>query len=282
VNEGWRFALSRRWLGYLALVVAFAVACVFLSMWQFARRAEAREAIERVEQNWHAAPVPVDEVLADPTSFDPDDTWRSVELRGEYLLDEQLLVRGRPFQGRAGFEVLVPFRTDDGTVIVVDRGWIPVGRSQDSPDAVPAAPEGEVALVVRLKPGEPVIPGRTAPDGQVATIHLPTIAETVGDDVVTGAYGLLAEEEPSVSPRPEPYPEPVPDEGAHLSYAFQWVAFGVLAFIGLGWAIRREYRLRNEDAPDVRARAEARARRAAARAPSDDEVEDAMLDRAAR
>ena len=46
--------------------------------------------------------------------------------------------------------------------------------------------------------------------------------------------------------------------------------------------VRHEYRLRNEDAPDVRAREEARARRAAARAPSDDEVEDALLDRARR
>lgn len=281
MNEGWRFAFSRRWFGYLALVVVFAIACVFLSMWQFARREEAREAIERVEQNWESAPVALAEVLPDPDALDPDDTWRSVQLRGEYLADEQLLVRGRPFEGRPGFEVLVPFRADDGTVLVVDRGWVPVGSSQDSPDAVPAAPEGPVTVVVRLKPGEPVIPGRTAPEGQVATIHLPTIAEIAGDDIVTGAYGLLAQEQPAV-PRPAPYPRPAADEGAHLSYAFQWVAFGVLAFIGLGWAIRREYRLRNEDAPDVRAREEARARRAAGRAPSDDEVEDALLDRAGR
>ena len=39
---GWGFALSRRWLGYLALVVVFAIACTLLSLWQIARRDEAR------------------------------------------------------------------------------------------------------------------------------------------------------------------------------------------------------------------------------------------------
>mgnify|MGYP000193316664 CR=1 FL=1 len=35
------FKLSwRRWLSWLAVVIVFAIACTFLSRWQFARRAE--------------------------------------------------------------------------------------------------------------------------------------------------------------------------------------------------------------------------------------------------
>ena len=37
----WRFVLNRRWAGYLAVAVVFAIACVLLSHWQFARRDEA-------------------------------------------------------------------------------------------------------------------------------------------------------------------------------------------------------------------------------------------------
>jgi cytochrome oxidase assembly protein ShyY1 len=277
--NGWRFAFSRRWLGYLALVVAFAIGCVFLSMWQLARREEARVAIERVETNWDADPVPVVEVLPELDAFDQADTWQPVQLSGRYLDDEQLLVRGRPYEGNPGFEVLVPFELEDGTQFIVDRGWVPVGNSQDEPDAVPAPPAGEVTIVVRVKAGEPTIPGRSAPVGQVATINLPTIAELTGAPTYTGAFGLLAAEEPAAAERPAPYPRPAADEGPHLSYAFQWVAFGVLAFIGLFWAVRREYRARNEDEPQEQRRAAERRAKAAAKGPSDAEIEDAILDR---
>ncbi len=61
----WRFVLNRRWAGYLAVAVVFAIACVLLSHWQFARRDEALAEIAKVEDNWDRAPQPVDQVLAD-------------------------------------------------------------------------------------------------------------------------------------------------------------------------------------------------------------------------
>lgn len=276
--KGWNFAFTRRWLGYLALVIAFAIACTLLSLWQLARRDEARAEIELVETNWESAPVPVAEVLPQLDSFDPDDKWVPVTLTGHYRLDEQLLVRGRPRDGSPGFEVLVPFQLDSGEVFIVDRGWLPVGSKQDTPDVVPAAPAGDVTVVVRLKPGEPVVAGRSAPEGQIATIHLPEIAERVGEPTFTGAYGLLVSEDPPVAVAPAPVIRPAPDEGPHLSYAFQWLVFGIMAFIGLGWAIRQEFRIRNQDDPEEQQRAAERARKAAAKPRSDAEIEDALLD----
>lgn len=277
--KGWKFAFSRRWLSYLALVVAFAIACSFLAMWQLSRREEARLEIERVESNWESAPLPIADVLPELDSFDADDKWMPVILSGRYLAAEQVLVRGRPMNGNPGFEVLVPFQLDDGTVFIVDRGWVPPGNEQETPDAVPAPPTGEVTVVVRLKAGESEIPGRSAPEGQIATIHLPDLAERVGEPTYTGAYGLLASEDPAPASRPAATAKPVADEGPHLSYAFQWFVFGIMAFIALGWAIRQEFRARNEDDPAERERAELRRQKAAAKAPTDAEVEDALLDR---
>ena len=276
---GWRFVFSRRWLGYVAVAVVFALACVALANWQLARREEARAAIERVERNWDAAPTSIDVVLGPQNAWDEEATWTPVALSGEYLIDEQLLVRGRPNAGRPGFEVLVPFELADGRIVIVDRGWVPAGNEQDAPDAVPAAPSGPVEVVVRLKGGEPVIAGRSAPEGQVATIHLPAIADMVDGEVVTGAYGLLESEDPAPATRPIAYDRPVADEGPHLSYAFQWFVFALMGLVGLGWAIRQEYRHRNEDDPAEQARAAKRASRAAAKSPSDAEIEDALLDR---
>lgn len=280
MSTGWRFAFSRRWLGYLALVVIFAVACVFLSMWQLARRDEARAAIEVVEQNWDAQPVSIEQALPELAEFDATEQWQPVTVSGTYLADEQLLVRGRPMNGTAGFAVLVPLLLDDGSVFVVDRGWVPTGNEQDAPDAVPAPPEGRVTVTARLKPSEPVLAGRSAPEGQLATINLEQVEQVVDRPTYTGAYGVLAEEDPlPVETRPASTVRPEPDEGPHLSYAFQWLVFGVMAFIALAWAVRQEYRARNEDDPDERARAEKRRAKAARRSPSDADVEDALLDR---
>lgn len=259
---------ARRWVGYVALVVVFSVACGLLSWWQFARLEEAQQRVDRIQRNWDAAPVAIADVLPSLDVFDIEDTWQPVAVSGEYLVDEQLLVRGRPRDGLPGFEVLVPFQLDDGTILIVDRGWVAPGSSQDSPDVVPAAPSGRVELIVRVKYGEPSIAGRDAPDGQVATINLPTIAEIVGGAVYTGAYGLLASEDPAPATAPALAAKPALDEGPHLSYALQWVLFAILAVAALIWAIRNERRvLAGAPPPPSRGR------------PSDAEEEDAILER---
>ena len=277
--NGWSFAISRRWFGYLALVVIFAIGCSLLAMWQLARRDDARAEIDRVEANWESAPRPIDEVLPTLDSFDPDTKWTPVVLNGEYLSDEQVLARGRPRDGNPGFEVLVPFRLDDGTVFIVDRGWIPVGNTGDTPETVPAAPAGRVTVVARLKAGEPVVAGRSAPEGQIATVHLPDLAERVGEPVYTGAYGLVASEDPAPATAPLQQVKPTPDEGPHLSYAFQWFVFGIMALGALVWAVRQEYRARNSEDPAVLEYEEKRKQRAVKKGPTDADIEDALLDR---
>jgi cytochrome oxidase assembly protein ShyY1 len=274
---GWRFAFNRRWFGYLGLAVAFAIGCVLLSNWQFARREEALVEVNLIESNYSAAPVPLTTALPKLDAFDTDDKWLPVTMTGSYLVDDQLLVRNRPYNGRPGFEVLTPLRLADGTVFIIDRGWVAPGDTQDAPDSVPAPPAGEVAVVAHLKAGEPELPGRSAPAGQIPTIELDDIAASLGQPVYTGAYGLLESEDPAPATRPAAAVKPEADEGPHLSYAVQWIVFALLGFGGLAYALRQEYRLLNADDPAERARAAVR-REKAARKRSDADVEDELLD----
>jgi cytochrome oxidase assembly protein ShyY1 len=278
--KGWRFVRSWRWTGYLAFTIAFALACVLLSQWQLARRAEAVAAIDKVEANYDSTPVAIDTLLPQLDSFDAADEWRQLRLDGTYQSDEQLLVRTRALGGNPGFEVLVPFELSSGASFIVDRGWVPVGTDQDSPDSVPAPPAGDVTVVVRLKPGEPRLPGRSAPPGQVATIELDDIHALLGAPSYTGAYGLMVSEDPAPAERPTPLPKPAIDEGPHLSYAFQWIVFAILGFVALGWAVRQEFRNLNADDPAEKERAEERKKRRLKRPPSDAAVEDELVERA--
>lgn len=268
-----------RWAGYVGFAVVFAIACGFLANWQFTRNADRDEQLALIAANYDADPVPLAELIPAGESFDADDEWHPVTLVGEYLPEEQLLVRNRPHGGTSAFEVLVPFLLDDGRVLIVDRGWVPPGESSPEPDAIPAPPSGPATVVVRLKPGE-ALPrsGRSAPDGQVPTIHLPLIADTIasGGAALTDAYGILISESPAPATTPQAVASPSEDPGPHLSYAIQWILFAVMGFVFIWYMIRTERRHRREDAAEAAgAPPVVRDRR---RRDRDMEEEDAFLD----
>ena len=277
-----------RWTVYALVAALFAVVCGFLSNWQFARNEQRAAMIALVEANYDADPVPIGELIAGTEDFDAGDEWRPVVLTGEYLTEHQLLVRNRAQGGTAAFEVLVPLRLEDGRIFVVDRGWVPPGHESE-PEFVPSAPDGEVTVIARLRPGEPLPEsGRTAPEGQLPTLHLPSVAEVAGDGTIVSAYGIMVSEDPAPAERPGELTPPTEDPGPHLSYAIQWILFAVMGFGFIGYIIRTEIAAKREaDDPDdedddeplprVRAPKPARGRRGARR-DRDAEEEDALLD----
>ena len=278
-----------RWTAYVAVAVVFAIACAFLSNWQFTRNADRSEQLALVEKNYDADPVPFGEIIDRNGSLAPGDEWRPVTLAGEYLATEQVLVRNRPHGGTVAFEVLVPFRMADGPVVLVDRGWIPPGEEQPLPDEIPAPPEGETTVVVRLRAAEqPPASGRSAPEGQVPTLNPPLVAQIIDPDVADvlelSAYGVLVSEDPAPATRPNPLSAPSEDPGPHLSYAIQWILFAIMGFVFIGYVIRTERRHRREDAEDSGHGDDAppRMRAPARRSDRDMQDEDSILDAAGR
>ncbi|WP_127819685.1 SURF1 family cytochrome oxidase biogenesis protein [Microbacterium sp. CPCC 204701] len=281
-----------RWAIYIALAVVFAIACAFLSNWQFSRNEERAAQLALVERNYDAEPVPLGEAIPSGDELAPQDEWRPVRLTGRYVTDAQLLARNRPHGGTAAFEVLVPFRLDDGRVLLIDRGWVRPGRDQPEPDAVPAPPDGEVTVIARLRPAEPLpASGRSAPEGQVPTINLALVAATVAPDVgealERSAYGVLVSEDPAPASAPEALEPPSEDPGPHLSYAIQWILFAAMGFVFIGYVIRTERRHRREEAEEAEEDAAQGISSAAApasrrRRDRDAEDEDAILDAAGR
>ena len=116
----------KRWLVWLLVASLFAVACVFLSQWQFSRRAEAVAKIELIAANFDSPAVAVTE-LADLNEFDLANEWRPVVLDGNFLSEKAVLVRNRPYNGNAGFLQVVPFQLFTGEVVAVETVWLPTG-----------------------------------------------------------------------------------------------------------------------------------------------------------
>lgn len=277
----YRFLLSRRWVGGFLLAVLLAVACVLLGDWQLNRyeQRSARNAL--VVQNYDREPVPPESVLRSDGDLPVASTWTPVRVSGRYVAAGTVLLRNRPLDGQPGYHVLVPFRTQDGATLLVDRGWLPTGRDGGRPDVVPEAPRGEVEVVARLLPPEEGT-DRQAPAGQAYRIDpsalVDEIAVRTGDAapaLITGAYGELWQEEPAPADAPVPLPRPELDDGPHLGYALQWVVFAVIALGGFVVVARRTAHEDDED--DGAGAVDRRPRR-----PSDEEVEDAAVDAGVR
>jgi len=260
----WRLAVTPRWWGILGFTVVFAVACVGLGQWQFDRRAQAQAAIALLDANYDRAAVPLSEVVEAPAEFDVTEKWRLVSMTGRYRA-EPLYVRTRSGPGGIGFEQLAMLDLQDGTIFVVDRGWVPANADNSAPAETPPLPTDSVVVTAHLIPGERQIVGRDAPAGQIATIHTDTIGVAYEGDVYGGWYGRLATESPAARAG-APWEKPVLDEGPHLSYALQWYVFALMGFFGYGWALRKEALGDVAPVPKVRGRR------------SDEDIEDAALD----
>lgn len=227
----------RRWLGWLALATLFAIACGFLSNWQFARRQQVVAVIRQIDANYSVAPLSLTRVHDVAKQ-----KWMPVRLTGNYRPELALLVRNRSQKGNPGFEQLVPFQTDS-KLIFIDRGWIPTGDRQDLPDVNPLPTSISTQLVGHIMPSEPRL-NRSAPRGQIATISLYLAAHQLelNPNAVERTYYLtLSQETPQAAKQPIKIDKPELDEGNHLSYAIQWILFAILAFGALVWAVRREY-----------------------------------------
>lgn len=269
----YRFLFSARWLGWLLMVVVIAAGCVGLGRWQLDRREAVVADIERIEANYDAAPEQYVPGRNGFESYDPAREWKPVTFTGTYDVGNQVVVRNRPLNGQPGYEVLTPLRLEDGTAVVIDRGWLPIGNAEAGrPDVVPDPPPGLVEVTARTRPGEPAV-NRGAPEGQVASIDLTAFSERVEYPLQDAAYGLLALEQPAAAQTPVAAPKPSIDEGSHLSYSLQWFAFGVLAFVGLGYAARQQRRSDMERDGSAVPRPARQRRR-----PSAEEEEDAILD----
>jgi cytochrome oxidase assembly protein ShyY1 len=245
---------------------------VGLASWQIERRSEAVSKIERVASNYDLENVSFEEV----SSLSGDSVvayeWRKVELSGNYLVDDALLVRNRAIAGQPGFVQLVPFLLETGETVLVERGWI-AADSDLNPSNAFLPSESVKSLVARVRLGE-TIPNRESPTGQLTSINLPEIDEILSFAVEKDFYVRLVTESPAESSYPQPLSRPVLDEGNHLSYAVQWVIFAIMGFLALFWASRQEQEFRRmEKDPTYVPRSLRR------RANADSSVEDEILDR---
>jgi cytochrome oxidase assembly protein ShyY1 len=243
------FLATRRWIGFGLLMTLLAGVMVCLGCWQLARYHQRAAVNAQIDAASSAPPVPLEQALPAGGPVPAGSAWRHVKVGGEYDPAHQILARDRAVDGNVGFEVLTPLVLDDGTAVLVDRGWLPAARSAlFTPAVIPPAPSGRVSLSGRLHLPEsrPDTPRRVGGVTQVRRIAPAHLAGTLPYRLLDG-YVLLDGGQPGSDRAFVAIPPDHQNALMNAGYVVQWWAFALLTLLGFGWAARREARGPDED-----------------------------------
>ncbi|HEX5805534.1 MAG TPA: SURF1 family protein [Macromonas sp.] len=238
----------------IALLLVF----VFLGVWQVQRLAWKEALIQRVEQRLHAAPV----VLAGRDAWlrltPQDDEYRPLQVQGRWRQDKTVLTQAVTELG-AGYWVLTPLQLDDGSLVLVNRGFVPAGQREQwlQGKAAGAAQGGPVQVVQGLlrvsEPDGGFLRHNEPAQQRWYSRDVAAIAQAQGLDRVAPFFidaGLPDRRAPSV-PEPQstgPWPRPgmtvVQFPNSHLSYALTWFGLAALVLVAALIVARHERHLR--------------------------------------
>ncbi|GGB99705.1 hypothetical protein GCM10011572_22070 [Pseudoduganella buxea] len=109
-----------------------------LGTWQLKRLQWKLDLIERIDQRVHAAPVapPAPDKWAGVTAA--SDEYRKVRVSGKFLYELTTRVQTTTAKG-IGFWLMTPLCTGDGTIVFINRGFVPMQSGDLARPAPPRA-----------------------------------------------------------------------------------------------------------------------------------------------
>lgn len=223
-----------KWIGFFLLVSFFFSLTLFLGFWQL-ERAQQKEASQ---------------AFASENSALPSSQWRQathdqlINLSGKYDARFQFLLDNKPFEGQAGYDLLVPFigRVEgDDVLFWVNLGWIKASVDRQVL-ARTSLPNESINILARVYlPSKKVF---RLSDNQFDNPSWPKrvqyfdsafFAATAGFDSMEliSAYELrLEDHQPGLQVR-RWLPELVMSPDKHVAYAVQWflLAFALIVLV---------------------------------------------------
>ncbi|MRX09813.1 SURF1 family protein [Pseudoduganella sp. FT25W] len=219
---------------FIATVLVVALG-IQLGNWQERRAAEKIALQGRLADGAAAAPLVLDGV---PQAADAV-AWRRITVTGEFVRNWPVYLDNRPYQGRAGFYLLMPFKIAGSNMhVLVARGWLP--RDPAVRDKLPAyaTPDGTVTLqgVARLNAGHVMELGSTQPLAPNAIVQNADPLQLARDSGLTMQPFVVEQAGPAQPSGDDArmvrdWPAPSLGVEKHQGYAFQWYVLSAMAVI---------------------------------------------------
>lgn len=207
------------------------IGLVGLAVWQVHRRAGKLDLIARVEARVHAAPIPAPgpEAWAGVTAA--ADEYRRVTVTGRWLENRAALVRAVTELG-GGSWVIAPLTRDDGTIVLVNRGFVPeTERDPASWRPHGAGPVTVVGLLRMSEPGGAFLRTNDPAADRWFSRDVAAIAAARGLENVA-PYFVDAERRPDDGGLPVAGLTVIAFPNNHLVYALTWGTLALMAAAG--------------------------------------------------
>lgn len=227
---------SRSRVVLVAFLLVLVAVFIALGTWQMQRLFWKLDLIARVDARIHADPVPAPSGTVDPVA----DEYRRVVATGLFDHGKSVLVQAVTDRG-AGFWVMTPLRRDDGSAILVNRGFVPTDKR--SPDAriaseLAAGPVSVTGLLRLTEPGGGFLRSNDPPNDRWFSRDVEAIAAAKGvADVET--YFIDADATPNPGGLPVGGLTVVTFRNSHLVYALTWYALAAMSAGAAYTAMRR-------------------------------------------
>lgn len=237
-------------------------AFIALGIWQVQRRAWKLDLIATTEQRVHAPPVQAPPPAAWAAITAEKDAYRHVAATGIYLPDRSVRVQAVTELG-AGFWLLTPLRQPDGTIVLINRGFVLDRQSHAT--AVNTAC-GNEAIIARSPTTVTGLLRISEPHGAFLRDNVPSAQRWYSRDVAAIAqqqqlapvapYFIDADADPTQTPRVPSSDCPIGGltvvhfHNSHLVYAITWFALALMVAGAFGWnsfAQRRDVEMVNDE-----------------------------------
>lgn len=225
-----------RWMVALAAIAA-ATLTARLGWWQLDRAAQ-KIAMQTTLDERARLPV-IDQASALGASAEAASAQqqRLVRLTGRWSSAHTVVLDNRQMNERPGFLVVTPLLLDDGSAVLVQRGWLPRDMHDRSRVADVPAPGGEVVVVGRVAPP----PGRLYEFNAGERGRLRQNLDIDGFARETGLalrpLSILMSDSPAAMGDGLRRDWPAPSLGVamHQGYAAQWFGLSALVLVLYVW-----------------------------------------------
>jgi cytochrome oxidase assembly protein ShyY1 len=213
------------------MVVSFIVAM----FWQLDRRQERITQNEVITARGQAAPQTVSAVIQSGSPSQVD--FGRVADSGSWIDPDVVRIANRSQNGAAGQWVVGLFKTADGTVVLVNRGFVELNRSiEDPPDLFSGSSVVRGWMRVSRE-REGIAVADTGEGTVLPRLNVDAVASRLDRSDLAPMWLQL--EEPTGESFPAPVPLPDQTNGPHLSYAGQWAIFAILGTVVYVLLMRR-------------------------------------------
>ena len=202
---------------------------VALGTWQLERLRWKEALIADLTGRAAAGAVPLPPSGADLASVE----YRHAVVSGTFLHDREMLLAARTYNGSVGSHVVTPLIMADGSMILVDRGWVPAVRKDPATRAA-GQPAGLVTVdgIIRV----PRRAGWLEPDNDPGR-NIWFRADPPAMAAQIGFTGPLAPVYLEAGPAPKPGGLPVGGQtridlpNDHLQYAITWYSLAMTLIV---------------------------------------------------